>query len=458
MRKIIIPFLLIVFVILLSQCRKAEPFDEEIYDERMSGGSQTVFDGTSKAFTHVFTGLSSYDERIHDIGDEGFEQTFITSPAQFNGGLGPAFNNVSCVSCHHNDGRGFPTAGQQQSGLLMRISFPGSDEHGGALPVPGYGTQVQDVAIFGKHPEAKVNISYSYNQYSFPDGETYELREPVYTLTNLHAPVNGSYLLSPRLAPPVFGLGLLEAVPEEQILALADMNDANHDGISGKPNYVWNDFTGRRELGRFGLKLNTSSIMVQVAAAYNNDIGITSHVFRNETTYGQPLQSDDLMDDPEISDSILNAVKFYIQTLQVPARRNVTEPAVIRGKQIFKDASCSSCHNANFTTAVNVGFPALSNQRIHPYTDLLLHDMGPGLADHRPDFDADGYEWRTTPLWGLGLLDAVNHPATFLHDGRARTITEAVMWHDGEAQQSKLYFENLSRADRDALLKFLKSL
>jgi len=458
MRKFFILVSVFGFMLLLSQCRKPEPFDEAQYDERMSGGTQTSFDGTARAFTHEFEGLGEYDSYLHAVGDAGFEAGFLTAPATRNSGLGPAFNNVSCVSCHHGDGIGVPTAGESQSSLLMRISFPGVDEHGGAMPVPGYGTQIQDKAIFGKLPEAKVNINYTYQQHSFADGETYELRVPTYTLTELDTQINGNYMLSPRLAPPVFGLGLLESIPEEQIVALADVNDANHDGISGKPNYVWNPYKGRKEIGRFGLKLNTASILVQVAAAFNNDIGITSYVFKHETSQDQPHQSDGYADDPEISDSILNAVSFYMQTLQVPARRNVTDPQVIHGKQIFKDAKCASCHNTNFTTAVNMAFPALSNQRIHPYTDMLLHDMGQGLADNRPDFDADGNEWRTTPLWGVGLFEAVNYPAYYLHDGRARTLIEAIMWHGGEAQQSKEYVEDLSKEDRDALIKFLRSL
>ncbi|MEO8087176.1 MAG: di-heme oxidoredictase family protein [Bacteroidota bacterium] len=458
MNRILIASLIFVAIVALSQCRKAEPFDETQYDERMSGGTQTAFDGTSHSFSHVFTGISEYDVALHGAGDAGFEQSFITAPATRNSGLGPAYNNVSCSNCHHNDGIGIPTAGDAQSSLLIRISVPGIDGHGGAMPVPGYGTQVQDKAVFGKLPEAKVNITYINHSYSFADGETYELREPFYSLTELYTPINGNYMLSPRLAPPVFGLGLLEAIPEADIIALADISDANHDGISGKPNYVWNPYKERKELGRFGLKLNTSSILVQVAAAYNNDIGITSYVFKNETSQGQPNQSDGINDDPEITDSILNAVKFYMQTLQVPARRNVTDAQVIKGKQIFKEAKCTSCHHADFTTEVNVAFPALSNQRIHPYTDMLLHDMGPGLADNRPDFDADGNEWRTSPLWGVGLFEAVNYPAYYLHDGRARTLTEAIMWHGGEAQQSKEYVEQLSKADRDALIKFLRSL
>jgi len=457
MKQKVITLLLTGFIVLLAMCRKPSLFPETEYDDRLSGGTQTVFDNTSQAFSYPFVRMSGYDLGIHNLGDAAFEQTFVTAPAPVNSGLGPAFNNVSCISCHHNDGRGIPTAGELQSGLLMRISFPGTDAYGGPVAVPGYGTQLQDKAIFGKTPECKVNITYSYQQYSFPDGETYELRKPTYTLSNLYTPINGAYLLSPRLAPPVFGLGLLESISENDIVANADVSDSNCDGISGKPNYVWDPTTGSRKLGRFGLKANTASILTQAAGAYNNDMGITNKIFPLETVDGQP-QMDGLNDDYELPDSILNAVNFYVQTLQVPARRNVTDPSVIKGKQIFLDAKCESCHKQTFNSNVNVAFPVMSNQRIHPYTDLLLHDMGEGLADHRPDFEADGFEWKTTPLWGLGLIEKVNYPGFYLHDGRARTILEAIMWHGGEAEASKKYVEQLSKADRDALLKFLKSL
>ncbi len=457
MKRIFITFFLFVIIVSLSQCRKAEEFPENEYDERLSGGSQTAFDATSDAFSNEFTGLSDYDSRVHALGDGAFEQAFVTAPAPINNGLGPAFNNVSCISCHHNDGKGVPSAGDPHSSLLMRISFSGAGDHGEPVAVPGYGTQIQDQAIFGKNPEARVQISFTNQTYSFPDGEQYVLREPAYTLTNLYEPIPGNYLLSPRLAPPVFGLGLLEAISEEDILFNADPNDANNDGISGKANFVWDPHHKKKMLGRFGLKSNTATILTQVAAAYNNDIGVTSSLFPLETVHGQS-QMDNYNDDYELPDEILNAVKFYVQTLQVPARRNVKNAEVLRGQQIFMDAKCGSCHAPTFNTAVNVAFPTLSNQRIHPYTDLLLHDMGPGLADNRPDFDADGNEWRTPPLWGLGLFETVNYPAYYLHDGRAKTVTEAIMWHGGEAEQSALYVKNLSTADRKALLKFLQSL
>ncbi len=456
MNKIPVFFTVAAFIMLFAMCRKPEIFPEEEYDEALSGGSQTTFDNTSQAFSIPFSGLSTDHVALHMAGDAAFEQTFVAAPSPVNNGLGPAYNNVSCVSCHHNDGIGVPTAGEAQSGLLMRISLPGSGSHGEPLPVPGYGSQLQDKAIFGKLPECSVNISYQYQSYSFDDGETYELRTPFYTITNLYTPASG-YLLSPRLAPPVFGLGLLGAIADNSILANADANDVDGDGISGKPNYVWDPEKKATMLGRFGLKANTASLLTQVAAAYSHDVGITNHIFPNESVDGQP-QMDQLNDDAELSDDILHAAEFYVRTLQVPARRDVQDAQVIRGKQIFIEAGCERCHKQTMYTQVNVTFPSLSNQRIHPYTDLLLHDMGPGLSDNRPDFDASGNEWRTAPLWGVGLIEKVNYPGYYLHDGRARTITEAIMWHDGEAAQSVTNIKQLSKTDRQALLRFLKSL
>jgi CxxC motif-containing protein (DUF1111 family) len=444
-------------IIVLSQCRKPDLFPEDGFDERLAGGINTVFDNTSGAFGHEFPYMGSYDLSTHELGDGGFEQTFVTAPAPVNQGLGPAFNNVSCKSCHHNDGIGTPTAGDIHSALLVRISFPGTGAHAGAIPVPGYGTQLQDKAVFGKMPECNIMITYTDKSYTFPDGESYTLHEPSYQLINLHEPISGSYLLSPRLAPSVFGLGLLEAIPEYSIRKLADEFDADGDGISGKVNEVWDPATGAVKMGRFGLKANTASILTQVAGAYNQDMGITSRVFPAESTFGQS-QYDNLDDDKELPDSILNAVKFYVQTLAVPARRDVTDDVIVRGKNLFLNAGCNKCHIPVMYTGVNVAFPPLSNQRIQPFTDLLVHDMGDGLADNRPDFLADGKEWRTTPLWGLGLMEVVNAPPYYLHDGRARTLTEAIMWHGGESETSKNYYSQLSKTDRNALLKFLGSL
>jgi CxxC motif-containing protein (DUF1111 family) len=322
----------------------------------------------------------------------------------------------------------------------------------------GYGTQLQDKAVAGKVPECKMGITYSVISGSFSDGEPYELRDPHYTMSNYYSAINNpDYYISPRLAPPVFGLGLLEAISEMDMKQMQDVNDADGDGISGKINYVWDPVSKSRRPGKFGLKANAPNLLVQVAGAYNQDMGVTNSVFPDENSWGQD-QYDQLNDDIEIPDSILHAVKFYVQTLSVPARRNVSDPVVLKGEEIFKNLKCVSCHKQTLLTQVDVSMPYMSNQRIHPYTDLLLHDLGPGLADNRPDFDADGQEWRTAPLWGIGLREVVNYPAFYLHDGRARTLNEAILWHDGEAQSSKNMYKSLPKADREALIVFLKSL
>jgi CxxC motif-containing protein (DUF1111 family) len=264
-------------------------------------------------------------------------------------------------------------------------------------------------------------------------------------------------MISPRVAPPVFGLGLLEAVDESSILALADEQDLNKDGISGKPNYAWNIVEGKKTLGKFGWKAANPSILQQSAGAYNEDMGITSFVFPHESSTGQS-QYDGLDDEYEVSDSILYAVEFYIRTLAVPARRNADDAMVLQGKKIFTEAKCVACHVPRLRTKVDVSFPEISNQVIFPYTDMLVHDMGTELADNRPDYDATGQEWRTAPLWGIGLTRVVNGHQNFLHDGRARTLMEAIMWHGGEAEQSKEYIRTISGSDRAALIKFLESL
>ena len=444
-------------IAVFTKCNKASLFPESGYDDRLSGGFATVFDETSKAFSHPVNGLSDHDAHIHELGDAAFEQTFVTAPAPVNSGLGTIFNNVSCISCHHNDGKGTPTLGFTTSSMLLRISIPGIDTHGGPLDAPGFGTQLQDQAIFGKQPEVNTSINYSDKIVTYPDGSSVVLRNPSYTITNSYIPLPAGYMISPRMAPPVFGAGLLENIPESTILSFADENDANGDGISGKPNYVYNSYSGKTELGRFGLKANNPNILLQVAGAYQQDIGITNYVFKNESSAGQS-QSDGLNDDPELPDSILNAVAFYVRTLAVPARRNTTDPDIMAGEKIFTQINCSGCHKPTVQTGVNVAYPYLSNQRIHPYTDLLLHDMGDALADNRPDFLATGKEWRTAPLWGIGLFQKTNGVPFYLHDGRARTLEEAILWHGGEAEKSKQQFMQLSQSDRSKLIKFLNSL
>ncbi len=438
-------------------CRKAEPLNEEDYDERLSGGMATIFDETSKAFSHAVPGLSAQDQLAHDRGDAAFEQTFVSAPAPFNSGLGPIFNNVSCISCHHNDGKGTPTAGDVNSSLLFRVSGDGTNEFGGPSPVNGYGGQLQDVAIFGKQPECKIQISYTDKEVTYADGTKIMLRKPTYTVMNTYASLPANHSLSPRLAPPVFGLGLLENIPESTLLSYADENDMDGDGISGRPNYVYNFQSKQIEIGRFGLKANTPKIAVQVAGAYQQDMGITSSIFSQESSWGQP-QLDALNDDPELHDTTLNAVIFYIRSLGVPARRNVTAQEVVAGKKLFTQINCSGCHIPVIQTGVDVTLAAISNQRIQPFTDLLLHDMGSELADNYVDYKANGNEWRTSPLWGIGLFEKTNGTPYYLHDGRARTIEEAILWHGGEAEVAKNKFMALNKHERDNLIAFIKSL
>lgn len=448
--------------ILLSfyACIEPDALTEEDYNEYewLSGGEQTVFDNGAGAFSSMFPTLTQAREEVHEIGDIAFEQTFVTAPSSVNPGLGPIYNNVSCTSCHINDGRGKPPVGSEQiSSLLIRLSIPGADMYGGPNPVPDFGGQLQQRSIFGSSPEAFVRIEYTEQQYQFSDGESYVMRFPKYTLENPYKTLPPDLMISPRIAPPVFGLGLLEAVDETDILALSDVEDKDGDGISGKPNYAWNIAKEKKTLGRFGWKAANPSILQQSAGAYSEDIGITSFVFPKESAHGQS-QYDGLDDEYEVSDSVLHAVEFYIRTLAVPARRNADNATVLEGKKIFMEAKCGACHVPRLRTKTDVSFPEISNQVIFPYTDMLVHDMGTELADNRPDYDASGQEWRTAPLWGIGLTKVVNGHQNFLHDGRAGTLMEAIMWHGGEAAQSKEFVKTLAKAERDALIKFLESL
>ncbi len=458
--KIFVLTVLIAFLFVLSNsCSKINVGNHDLNDEMLSGGIQTVFDEGTGAYGHPFNNMSAQHARVHEIGDMAFEQTFVSAPAPLHGGLGPLYNNVSCISCHIGDGRGkVPGTGESAASILFRISQSNKvDIHNGPLGVEGYGDQIQNRSVAGTIKEADVEINYVEKTYYFSDGTPYSLRVPTYTLTNLYMPITVPYDLSPRVASPVFGLGLLEAVSEEDILANADEFDLNGDGISGRPNYVWNVLENKTTLGRFGWKANQPTILQQSAGAINGDMGITSFIFPKENSYGQ-IQYDNLDDEVEISDSLMHAIAFYVKTLAVPARRNITDEKVIRGKQLFMDANCGACHLPKLKTAVNVAFPALSNQTIRPYTDLLLHGMGDGLADNRPDFLANGKEWRTPPLWGIGLTLKVNGHTNFLHDGRARNLMEAIMWHGGEAEASKNKVKSMNKTDREALIKFLESL
>lgn len=318
------------------------------------------------------------------------------------------------------------------------------------------------MAIPNLEPEGQVEVEYQENSGEYPDGRPYSLRKPVYRLKASRQNDVSGLLIGPRLAPPVFGLGLLEAVEEATILSLADPEDQNDDGISGRPNFVINLETGERQLGRFGWKANQPTLLQQVSAAFVNDIGITTRLHPEESlgeqqraTLGKFVSGGS----PELEDRILDRVVLYQQTLAPPARRNVRDETVVRGESLFHSCGCAACHVPEMRTSSSFApVGELADQLIRPYTDLLLHDMGEGLSDGRPDFEASGREWRTPPLWGLGLLETVNGHQFLLHDGRARGIEEAILWHGGEAEASRIAFMKLDASERDSLLSFLRSL
>ena len=458
-------YLTFLVLILLSACDSESPVAVEstpvFSTSELSGGETTIFDASSHAFSIPAPNLSAAALEKHLEGDVEFEAVFVTAPAVVNPGLGPIYNNVSCINCHSRDGRGRPPdTDEGLVSLLFRLSLPKTEDAMDGkppIPVPGFGRQLNNRAIVNTNPEGKVKIEYTEQTLTTADGTRVHLRYPNYTLTETYQPLPENVEVSPRVAPVVFGLGLLEAIPEDAILAYADENDADGDGISGKPNYVWNAIEQRYTLGRFGWKANQPTLRQQVAAAYHDDMGITTSLFMVENSAGQS-QLTEHSATPEVSDQILEVVTFYVQTLAVPARRNVDDPQVKHGEQLFAEAQCASCHIPTLRTGVLTGVPSVSNQTIHPYTDLLLHDMGPDLADNRPDFHASGSEWRTPPLWGIGLVRRVNGHTNFLHDGRARGLMEAILWHSGEAEASRQTVEQMSKAERDALIAFLESL
>lgn len=439
-------------------------------DPKLPGGHVgTIDDHGKNAFSLPAPGLDDAQKTTFVIGNSFFKKAWVEAPASTTArdGLGPHFIARSCGACHTLDGRAAPPAVkdgrnvEQPMGLLIRLSVPGTDAHGGPAPEPTYGGQFNNDAIPGVKPEGRVSIRYEEIPGRYGDGEPYSLRRPHYALTDLgYGDLDPRVQLSPRIAPHMVGLGLLEAVREADILANAERQRAEGRGIAGQPNRVWDAYAGKPLLGRFGWKANVATIAHQSAGAFHGDIGITSRHFPQQDC--MPAQQDCLAavsgGEPEIDDRRLDQVIFYSQTLAVPSRRHPDAPEVRRGEAVFHAAGCASCHVPSYTTGPHPTIAQFADQKIWPYTDLLVHDMGEGLADGRPDFAANGRQWRTPPLWGLGLIPTVNGHSHYLHDGRARNLAEAVLWHGGEAATSREHFRALPKAERDALLRFLESL
>jgi len=418
-----------------------------------AGGETTVESATANAFTFPSPNLTGSAVDKHAAGDAEFEATFVSAPAAVNGGVGPIFSNTSCESCHPANGR------SQQ--LLAHISRPGLDERGRPQPVEGFGTTLEERAIFGYENEADMTVTYRDSTVALSGGETVTLRVPSYSVDNAYRPFPPDAQVSPRAALPVFGLGLLEAVPAAALRRLAREQAREDNAVSGAINMVWNQAQQKMQVGRFGWKALAPTLREQTASAYHSDMGVTVPSRTTENGAGQPphQEPDSLDNDPEVTSKTVTESTFYVQSLGVPARRNTSDPMVRRGKEIFTNIGCATCHRPVMESGQLEGVPSVSNQRFAPYTDLLLHDMGPALADGRPVFDASGREWRTPPLWGLGLRELVQGHNTLLHDGRARSIQEAILWHGGEAKPARERFRNkLTKEERNDLVAFLRSL
>jgi CxxC motif-containing protein (DUF1111 family) len=479
-------FLLIFFntnsIAATSLLKPTKDFSQAEAGEHLPGGHATHKKNINKnAFSHASANMSFEREMDFMVGNGFFKRLWVTAPAstQAADGLGPLYNARSCQRCHIKDGRGHPPNGADDNSVSMflRLSIPPQNEEQERLikqhrvnniPDPNYGTQLQDFAIAGHTAEGQMRIDYEEISVQLADGDEVQLRKPSYRIESLgYGPLHPQVELSPRVAPQMIGLGLLEAIDEKDILQQVDPDDRNGDGISGRANRVWSSEHNKVMLGRFGLKAGAASVNEQSQGAFHGDIGISvplHHAGSGECTPAQNMcieapdgnspQYDNLEADAQVTDLVV----FYAKNLAVPARRNHDSKVVLVGKKIFYEIGCIACHRPKYRTPKDSVAPEQADQLIWPYTDLLLHDMGEGLADHRPEGVANGREWRTPALWGIGLTPVVNGHSYYLHDGRARNLLEAILWHGGEAQVSRDAVVGLSKQERLSLLCFIESL
>ncbi|WP_371355447.1 di-heme oxidoredictase family protein [Pseudomonas chlororaphis] len=459
----------------LSACDDAPRFTQAEPGEARSGGEATVRKSDQNAFSMPSANLSPTRRLDFSVGNSFFRSPWVIAPSTTTArdGLGPLFNTNGCQNCHIKDGRGHPPTPDSDSAvsMLVRLSIPNEPAYAkvieqlGIVPEPVYGGQFQDMAVPGVAPEGKVRVEYEPLSVRFKDGSEVELRKPKLQITQLgYGPMHPDTRFSARVAPPMIGLGLLEAIPEAAILANAQAQAKAGNGIAGRPNRVWDDAQQKTVLGRFGWKAGQPNLNQQNVHAFSGDMGLTTSLrpFDDctdaQTACKQAPNGNGPDGEPEVSDNILRLVLFYSRNLGVPARRDVGSPQVLAGKNLFYQAGCQSCHTPQFTTAADAAEPELANQVIRPYSDLLLHDMGEGLADNRSEFQAGGRDWRTPPLWGIGLTQTVSGHTQFLHDGRARNLLEAVLWHGGEARAAQQQVLSFNAEQRAALLAFLNSL
>ncbi|PLX38545.1 MAG: thiol oxidoreductase [Hyphomicrobiales bacterium] len=454
---------------------KAEPF------EAMSAGAATAHTSGRDAFSSPAANLGKSTELDFVLGEALFEKIWVSSPAstKASDGLGPLFNGRSCARCHIRDGRGRAPDGPDDRSIstVLHLSVPpaNAEEHARlaangilALPEPTYGHQLQEFAVTGLPAEGRAEVRYEEIPVDLAGGETVTLRKPAYRVSDPgYGPLHPETRISARIAPAMIGLGLLEAIAVSDILAAADPDDADGDGISGRPHWLVSRESGEPVLGRYGWKATMPSVAAQSAAAFSTDIGISTPMHpaaAGDCTESQtncrtmPSGVQDNLGTTEAPDPVMDLVTFYTANLAVPARHDVDDADVLAGKRVFHDAGCASCHRPKYVTRRDAPEPAHRFQLIWPFTDLLLHDMGDGLADTATVGDASGHEWKTPPLWGLGRMKTVGGDVGFLHDGRARTLIEAVLWHGGEAQSARDTVVALPPSDRAALIRFLESL
>jgi CxxC motif-containing protein (DUF1111 family) len=415
-----------------------------------------------EAYTQPLPGLGEKERDQFFRGRSVFRQSWVVAPANDRAvGLGPLYNRISCISCHQKNGRGRSPDGPDERllSMLVRLSVPGQDEHGGPKPHPAYGGQLNDEGIPGVAAEGRAAIRWrDLAPETLAGGEKVVLRRPLVSFENLAYGKPGAMLYSLRVGQPVYGLGLLEAVPAATILALA--TESKPDGVKGSVNRVWDAAAQRTVLGRFGFKANMPNLRQQSAGAMLGDLGITSSLFPGENCMPaqKACQTAPSGGHPELSDADLDAIEFYLANLAAPPRRHTEDAEVRRGEQFFTEAGCATCHRPTLQTGPSQRFPLTANLTIAPYTDLLVHDMGKGLADNRPDYRATGRQWRTPPLWGVGLVPLINEYSQYLHDGRARNLQEAILWHGGEARVARQLYASATPESRKALLAFLESL
>lgn len=417
------------------------------------------------------------------LGNAFFKRIWVSSPASTKAadGLGPLFNARSCLRCHLKVGRGHPPRANFPDdtavSMFLRLSIPPqtaaqeqllASGQANMIPDPVYGGQLQDFSIQGIPAEGRMQITYRESPVTLADGEVVPLLVPAYEARDLnYGNLHPEVMLSPRVAPQMIGLGLLELIPEADILARVDAQDLDGNGISGRANRVWNKAEGQMQLGRFGWKAGHPTLDQQNQAAFSGDIGLSTPLFPDNAgecsdtqkrCRAAPHGGDAQYQGFEVPQKMTDLVLFYTRNIAPPYRPDADTDAVLRGKAEFHEAGCAGCHTPRQVTAVAGDRPNLSGQVIWPYTDLLLHDMGNGLADNRPEGQASGREWRTPPLWGIGATRAVSGHTRFLHDGRARNLLEAILWHGGEAQPARDQFARLPKPRRDDLIRFLESL